>query len=161
MYGHLSHIISLLNITGEIDGRIKFQKTMYILQRLGAPVPEKFVYYIHGPYSVDLQVETDMLVRQNIVQEKRQKNTYYYTLAKDAEKYASKQQIDILKPYRKIVEDLLKQDTQYLEILATVFYLAEQENENENLLRKKVGILKAKLIPLFDEAYGQYCKLIK
>lgn len=39
---------------GELTGRVRLQKSVYLLKRLGLEVPFEFEYYHYGPYSKDV-----------------------------------------------------------------------------------------------------------
>ncbi len=55
---------------GNIRGRKRFQKSMFIAKALGYPVPEDFVWGNYGVYSSQLQWELDSLVRDEMIVER-------------------------------------------------------------------------------------------
>lgn len=47
-------LLGLIRHAGEIVGRKKLQKMIYILKKLNYPFQEKFQFHFYGPYSEEL-----------------------------------------------------------------------------------------------------------
>jgi uncharacterized protein YwgA len=62
-------VCSVVQSLGQVRGRKRFQKMMYIAKSLGYPVPEDFVWGNYGVYSSELQWELDGLVKDGIIVE--------------------------------------------------------------------------------------------
>lgn len=54
----------------QIIGRTRLQKTVRLLQRLGAPLDYDYMLYFYGPYSEGLQAEIGILENLKLVEEK-------------------------------------------------------------------------------------------
>src|SRR5690348_7988727 len=70
-----------------IEGRIRLQKLIYLLQHLGVPFSEKYTYLHFGPFSHDLQYEVEELKRYGLLSEEGgpPSSPYYYSLGPKAE----------------------------------------------------------------------------
>ena len=146
-------ILELVNKCGKIEGRTKFQKIVYILQSLGVPFEEKFTYHYFGPYSAELQLEINDLVDSGVLKEYSQ-NPYIY-------KVDSSNQIetDYVGVDSDLLQDLLKQDYRILELVATLFYLANNFKDDEKYLKSKLNNLKPHLASYFQQAFDLYLEL--
>jgi uncharacterized protein YwgA len=146
-------ILELVNKCGKIEGRTKFQKIVYILQNLGVPFEEKFTYHYFGPYSAELQLEINDLVDSGVLKEYSQ-NPYIY-------KVDSSNQIetDYVGVDSDLLQDLLKQDYRILELVATLFYLANNFKDDEKYLKSKLNNLKPHLASYFQQAFDLYLEL--
>jgi uncharacterized protein YwgA len=54
---------------GEVEGRTRLQKSVYLLQRLGLPTDYLYSIYFYGTYSEDLHSEISLLENMHLVQE--------------------------------------------------------------------------------------------
>lgn len=74
MTGELASIIvelMVLNASGEMQGRTRLQKTMFLLQsKYGIPLNLNFEPYFYGPYSEELAYDIEILKSLGIVSEK-------------------------------------------------------------------------------------------
>lgn len=61
---------------GEVVGRIRLQKTIKLLQRLGLPTDYLYSIHFYGPYSEDLHSEVSLLNNLEMIQEKAQPTSY-------------------------------------------------------------------------------------
>ncbi|MCC6575009.1 MAG: hypothetical protein IT462_14625 [Planctomycetes bacterium] len=54
---------------GEVVGRTRLQKTVWLLQRLGLPTEYSYMIHFYGPYSEGLHAEVGLLENLGIVEE--------------------------------------------------------------------------------------------
>ncbi|MDI6602227.1 MAG: hypothetical protein QME46_10715 [Thermoanaerobacteraceae bacterium] len=137
-------IIELLNIAGEIEGRKKLQKIVYILKNLGANFVEDFYFHYFGPYSDTLTVELEELKSMNIIEEEKEENgsypKYKYRL-KPNDNYTYENHGNLEK-YRALIEKLNNQKARFLELVATIMYF-KQEGYSRDKIISKVKIVKS------------------
>ena len=73
--------------SGEVVGRKKLQKMIYIAKKLEFPFREKFQFHFYGPYSEELTLRVEELCNMGFLNEvKEKKGGYYqyrYTLTDD------------------------------------------------------------------------------
>ncbi len=154
----LEKILSLVNAAGGIRGRKKFQKIVHILKQNGTKFEESFVYHYYGPYSADLQIEIDALVKLGLLQEVQKNETYQYNITEKGKKFLSNNEFD--NPNIVELVSLLNNNQAYiLEIVSTIYYLKEKGYTEKNIIKKKIQILKPNLIEHFDYAYELYKKI--
>ncbi|NWN94951.1 MAG: YwgA family protein, partial [Bacillus sp. (in: Bacteria)] len=77
-------IMGALAISGEIVGRKKLQKMIYIAKKLSFPFQEKFEFHFYGPYSEELTLKVEELTNLGFVNEVKEKKSgnvqYRYTV---------------------------------------------------------------------------------
>jgi len=151
LYDNFKRILTLLNEAGEINGRIKFQKMVYILKNKGVPFNEKFKYHYFGPFSSDLQLEIDELVDRNILME-RDANPYIYAITKennvefDNDLYVSEK--------KDLIQFLNKRDFKELEVISTIYFLENNGIKDQRILKKKIYALKPHLRDYIDSSFA-------
>lgn len=133
-------IIELLHIAGEIKGRKKLQKMVYILKSLGANFTEDFYFHYYGPYSDTLTIKLEELKSMNIIEEIKDESGAFpqYTYRLKAEKDIK----DGLERYRDLIGILNSQNARFLELLATVIYFQQEGYQREEIY-EKVKIVKS------------------
>ena len=96
----------------KLKGRTRLQKTVKLLQRLGAPLDYGFMIYFYGPYSEGIQFEIHLLERFGFIKETLNSapdGAAYYTLEARPQAF-DLCQMDEFKPYQKTITLLSKTD---------------------------------------------------
>ncbi len=150
---NFKEILALIKLAdNKIEGRIKFQKSVYILKNHGVNFTEKFTYHYFGPYSFDLQLEIEELIYQGRVKEESS-NPYIYKID---EEFIDEIDENILKDKEKLIRHLVKQDASDLELLATIYYLFNNNLKETHALKNKLSILKPHLEDRIESAFLLY-----
>lgn len=147
-------LLSLFERAGRIRGRKKLQKTVHLLQFKGVPFNLDYTYHYYGPYSSELQIEIDNLVKQGFLREFMEGDMYVYEITEKGAEF--------LRAYREFVdsnfdipddllEKLLNKNTQVLEIASTYAYLLESGYSYEKA-EKEAKKLKEHLAVFFEDA---------
>lgn len=142
--------------SGEVAGRKKLQKMIYIAKKLTFPFGEKFQFHFFGPYSEELTLRIEELCNMGFLNEvKEKKGGYYqyrYTLTEDGEQFLAANRMDI--PYlQDCMTDMNNQNARFLELVSTVLYFNNLPREE---VQEKVFTLKSKqryTIEEVDQAY--------
>jgi uncharacterized protein YwgA len=133
----------------KIEGRIVFQKTIFILKHLGFPFSEDYRLLTYGPYSHDLFYEIKELKNYDVLDEKGGPpgGPYTYKLIDTG--------FEILKKYsdealdnEDIIEKLLKvmsEKALALEILSVVYYLMQKGESEEEAWESVQKIKKSRI----------------
>lgn len=143
--------------SGEVIGRKKLQKMIFIAKKLAFPFQERFEFHFYGPYSEELTLRVEELCNMGFISEvKEKKGGYYqyrYSVTEEGE--------DFLKIYEKdmpFLEDCLTdmngQSARFLELVSTVLYF---DNLPKEEVAEKVFTLKSKqkyTNEEVDEAYA-------
>lgn len=69
-------VAEVIRRLGKVNGRVRLQKIVYLLQQMGCPFREDFEYGHYGPFSRTLANELDLLKRDGLVKEKEQQTEY-------------------------------------------------------------------------------------
>lgn len=140
------------NIGGLIEDRMRIQKAAYLLQSLGATDfhPATFRYHCYGPYSRELSNELHNAVLCGLLEEITKPDfqdpkSYRYRLTEAGEKWLSSAQSTLSSMFppdemRKKMEIIKKEDSERLELAATIVFLLKQ---HKGLLTPKQALDKA------------------
>lgn len=157
MFESTHRILELLGALGEISGRKKLQKIVYILNSQGHDISFDFRYHQYGPYSAELQSELNRLAASGLVSEQIINNTYCYAISESGKNVLEFLEDRGLGASSKLVIpfDLLKLlsscDAQLLELVATIIYV-RRLGLTGNDLKSKIYELKPHLFSRYSEA---------
>ncbi|WP_018923218.1 YwgA family protein [Salsuginibacillus kocurii] len=137
-------LMTLLKDAGEIVGRKKLQKIVYISKKLDLPFQEKYNFHMFGPYSEELTLRMEELCDLGFVSEiKEQKAGYYqyrYCLTEDGQAFLSKYPSALAKK-EQLIQLLNEESSKFLELVSTILYFDELSVEE---VTEKVHTLKKK-----------------
>jgi uncharacterized protein len=137
-------VITLIKEAGEVIGRKKLQKMVYIAKKLNFPFQEKYQFHFYGPYSEELTLKIEELCNLGYIHEKKEKvsgySQYRYAVNDEGEK--------VLTAYGKemnrlgeCVRSMNDQSSRFLELVSTIMYFGKLEMED---IKEKVQTVKAK-----------------
>ncbi|QKS72820.1 YwgA family protein [Paenalkalicoccus suaedae] len=137
-------LLSLLKQTGEIVGRKKLQKMVYIAKKLDLPFYEKYQFHMFGPYSEELTLRVEEMCNVQFIEEVKEKKAgyqqYRYQLSEKGEAFLQMAP-DALPAKEAMLQDMNEQSSKFLELVSTVLYFEELSKEE---VKAKVYKLKAK-----------------
>lgn len=118
-------VMLLIQEAGEVVGRKKLQKMVYISKKFKFGFQEKFRFHFYGPYSEELTLQVEELIHLGFVDEKREKKggytQYTYTLSDKGKEYLQLYPAR-LEGYRDFVHKLNNESSRFLELVSTVLY---------------------------------------
>ena len=62
-------IIHAISVSGEVIGRKKLQKMIYIAKKMEFPFQERFQFHFYGPYSEELTLRVEELCNMGFLDE--------------------------------------------------------------------------------------------
>lgn len=149
-------IMRAFSAAGEIIGRKKLQKMIYIAKKIDYPFYEKYNFHFYGPYSEELTLRVEELCNLGFLNEvKEKKGGYYqyrYSLTDTGEQFMNHYQLDI-PPLEECMQNLNGQNARFLELVSTVLYFEGLEKDE---VKDKVFTLKSKqkyTVEEVEEAY--------
>ncbi|MBT2657718.1 YwgA family protein [Bacillus sp. ISL-18] len=156
-------LMQAIMVSGEITGRKKLQKMIYIAKKVEFPFHERFQFHFYGPYSEELTTRVEELCNMGFLNEvKEKKGGYYqyrYTLTDSGKEFLSLNQVEM--PYLEdCFNDMNEQNARFLELVSTVLYF---DNLPKEEVADKVFTLKSSqryTMAEVDEAY-QYIETLK
>jgi uncharacterized protein YwgA len=123
-------LMMLLGTVGEIHGRKKLQKMVYLLQEAGCPFKEEFDYHLFGPYSEELATKVDEMKFLGLLDEKPGATVsgytqYIYSLSAAAKQYIKEHEDSFRLPlhFQQLAKELARYDARTLELMATLRFL--------------------------------------
>ena len=137
-------IIALLKDAGEIVGRKKLQKIVYIGKKMKLPLQEKYTFHVYGPYSEELTLRVEELCSLGFVSETKEKKAgysqYRYKITKNGESFIEKFPLTWPREQAStIVHQLNGHSSKFLELVSTMLYFDELPKPE---VKEKVFTLK-------------------
>lgn len=137
-------LMQALAVSGEITGRKKLQKMIYIAKKVTFPFQERFQFHFYGPYSEELTLRVEELCNMGFVEEVKENkggySQYRYTLTDTGKEFLSLNETDM--PHLEdCMTDMNEQSARFLELVSTVLYF---DNLEKNEVVEKVHTLKKK-----------------
>jgi uncharacterized protein YwgA len=150
-------------VSGEIVGRKRLQKMIYIAKKISFPFQERFQFHFYGPYSEELTLRVEELCNMGFLDEVKEKKggyfQYRYTLTDSGKEFLSLNQMDM--PFlQDCLTDMNTKNARFLELVSTILYF---DNLPKMEVANKVFTLKSSqnyTEDEIDEAY-QYIETIK
>lgn len=129
---------------GEITGRKKLQKIIFIAKKLDFPFHEKFNFHFYGPYSEELSLRIEELINLEFIHEEKTDRggyiEYRYSLTEAGKEFLKMTKVEMAQ-LPLCLTLLNKENARFLELVSTILYfdtLAREEVE------EKVSTLKSK-----------------
>ena len=137
-------LLALIGMLGEVEGRKRIQKLVYLLQWLGAPLPQEFGFHFYGPYSDVLDFHLTWLRDTGVVSEVPSRTaaagyaTYRYSATDQGrrEVAACPGTVGGMAKWRAVAQRIATQSPRFLELSATIAYLAERSAGEERDVRQ-------------------------
>ncbi|MEH7374180.1 MULTISPECIES: YwgA family protein [Bacillaceae] len=156
-------LMQAVMVSGEIIGRKKLQKMIYIAKKVAFPFHERFQFHFYGPYSEELTLRVEELCNMGFLNEVKEKKggyfQYRYTLTEPGKEFLSVNEVEM--PFlQDCLVDMNEQNARFLELVSTVLYF---DNLPKEEVMNKVFSLKASqryTEAEIDEAY-QYIESLK
>jgi uncharacterized protein len=150
-------IMNAILAAGEIAGRKKLQKIIFIAKKLSFPFQEKFSFHFYGPYSEELTLRIEELCNMGYLNEVREKKAgyyqYCYSITTPGKDFLSMHELE-MPALDACLMDMNAQNARFLELVSTVLYFDALEKEE---VVEKVVTLKSKqkyTHEEIDEAYA-------
>jgi uncharacterized protein len=149
-------IIQAISVSGEITGRKKLQKMIYIAKKIAFPFQERFQFHFYGPYSEELTLRVEELCNMGFLNEvKEKKGGYYqyrYALTDSGKEFLSLN--DVAMPsLQDCLEDMNEQNARFLELVSTILYF---DNLPRAEVQEKIFTLKSKQRYTVEEVNAAY-----
>jgi uncharacterized protein len=129
---------------GEIVGKVRLQKLVYLLHQLGIESDLPFAYHHFGPYSEELadRVEDDIVFGRITAEERRRSDGVPYVIYKSLDRNGDRITNDVLSAprVRDAIFSMQKRTATLLELAATIHWLAFVEKIKDwrtELVRRK------------------------
>ncbi|RSD27181.1 YwgA family protein [Mesobacillus subterraneus] len=155
-------IIHAISVSGEVIGRKKLQKMIYIAKKMEFPFQERFQFHFYGPYSEELTLRVEELCNMGFLDEvKEKKGGYYqyrYTLTEAGQEFLGETSIE-MPCLGDCLTDINEQNARFLELVSTVLYF---DNLPEAEVREKIQTVKKSqkyTDEEIDEAYAYIASL--
>ncbi|MFB4163584.1 YwgA family protein [Alteribacillus sp. JSM 102045] len=137
-------IMTLLKDAGEIVGRKKLQKIVYIGKKMKLPLQEKYTFHMYGPYSEELTLRVEELCSLGFVTEIKEKKAgyyqYRYKVTDNGTTFLEKFPMEWPQDQAfELVQKLNKNSSKFLELVSTMLYFDELPKSE---VKEKVFTLK-------------------
>lgn len=141
---------------GEVIGRKKLQKMVYIAKKLNYPFYEKYNFHFYGPYSEEVTLRVEELCNLGFLSELKENkggySQYRYSLTENGEEFLT--HYDLEMPHlNECMTQMNEQSSRFLELVSTVLFF---ENLPREEVKEKVFTLKSKQRYTEDEVDEAY-----
>lgn len=137
-------VMVLLQEAGEVIGRKKLQKIVYISKKFDFNFQERFNFHFYGPYSEELSLQMEELVDGGLIQEAKENKggytQYKYHLSEQGKEYLQLYPTQ-MEGYQSFVQTLNQESSRFLELVSTILYF---DKLNKDELVEKVQKVKSK-----------------
>lgn len=137
-------LMKVISSAGEIIGRKKLQKMIYIAKKVNLPFYEKYNFHFYGPYSEELTLRIEELCNLGFLHEIHEKKggyfQYRYSLTENGTEFLGHYDVE-MPPLKECILDLNEQSSRFLELVSTVLYFEGLDQEE---VKEKVFTLKSK-----------------
>lgn len=151
-------LMQLFSLVGKIEGKIKLQKVIFILQEkkiINFELDYKFAQF--GPYSESLQIELEYLSKIGFLKETSTSDSYTYELN---EQFPIKINVnEEIANNKDLIFSLIQQESQLLEVTSTIYYLKARHYKENKSIEGKIRILKPNLEDKIANAFQYYSVL--
>ncbi|MGG4208149.1 YwgA family protein [Bacillus safensis] len=137
-------LMKVFSESGEIVGRKKLQKMIYIAKKLNLPFYEKYDFHFYGPYSEELTLRIEELCNLGFLDEmKEKKGGYYqyrYSLTDNGKEFLDQCEVD-MPDLKALTQQMNEQSSRFLELVSTILYF---DDLPEDEIKEKVFTIKSK-----------------
>jgi uncharacterized protein YwgA len=137
-------IIRLIEIAGEVSGRKKLQKMVYISKHLKMDFDERFEFHMYGPYSEELTLRVDELCNLGLLDEQKESKgaiqMYRYTLNDVGRDFLRFHEVDF-GPGERAIRRMNEENSRFLELVSTILYFNHLPFEE---MKSKIFTFKSK-----------------
>ncbi|BET53251.1 YwgA family protein [Bacillus subtilis] len=137
-------LMKVFSDSGEIIGRKKLQKMIYIAKKMQFPFYEKYDFHFYGPYSEELTLQIEELCNLGFLHEVKEKKggyfQYRYSLTETGSAFLDHADLDMpdMKGY---IDSVNSRSSRFLELVSTILYFDGLEEEEK---KEKVFNIKSK-----------------
>ncbi|RNB74470.1 YwgA family protein [Brevibacillus panacihumi] len=118
-------IIRLIEIAGEVSGRKKLQKMVYIGKHLNMDFDERYEFHMYGPYSEELTLRVDELCNMGFLDEQVESkgaiHMYRYTLNPSGRDFLRFQDVQFGRG-EQVIRRMNEENSRFLELVSTILY---------------------------------------
>lgn len=138
-------IVQFITLAGEVTGRKKLQKMVYIAKKMNFPYQEKYQFHMFGPYSEELTLRVEELCNMDFISEKMEDKGSYvqYTYACTEE---GRQFLSTMSTHHKNLDQCIDRlnikSSRFLEMVSTLLYFDYLPREEQI---EKLHVVKGKL----------------
>lgn len=144
MLSRHAKIIRLIEIAGEVSGRKKLQKMVYIGKHLEMGFDERYEFHMYGPYSEELTLRVDELCNMGLLDEQVESkgaiHMYRYTLNETGRDFLRFHEEEFGVNER-VIRRMNEENSRFLELVSTILYFSHLPYEE---MKAKIFTLKSK-----------------
>ncbi len=119
----------------QVVGRIRLQKTICLLQRLGLPTDYLYTIHFYGPYSEDLHSEISLLKNLEMIQEESQ-NAYADYVTYTMKAVAGSTDASLVAKFQPAINIMADTQPVVLELAATYDTFRQHGNDHATALER-------------------------
>ncbi|MCR2821324.1 YwgA family protein [Lederbergia panacisoli] len=149
-------LMNIFAVAGEIVGRKKLQKMVYIAKKLNFPFQEKFEFHFYGPYSEELTLRVEELCNFGFIDEVKEEKSgyvhYKYRVTEAGQEFLNSYEIN-LPNLKECLAKMNEKNARFLELVSTVLYFDSLPKPE---VEEKIQVLKSEQLYTKEEIEEAY-----
>lgn len=149
--------MALIRDAGEVIGRKKLQKMIYIAKKINFPFQERYNFHFYGPYSEELTLRIEEMCNLGFVAETKEKKggyfQYRYVLTEAGSNFLEISHLHMPK-LKEFSLDINEKSSRFLELVSTLLYFdhltQEEQIEKVHTLKGKLNYSETEISEAFD-----------
>lgn len=161
MFDSYANLMRVIGELGQVAGRKKLQKIVFISQKAGLSLDEDFDYYLYGPYSESLSNKLGELCTLGLLTEDKKYlysgyQQYSYKLSSKGKELMDTMP-SLSEREKQLLYTLNGYDGRFLELVATLWFLLDKGYSEEQAEEEIVTRLK----PEQDYSHDEFLNAVK
>ena len=140
-----ANVVHFVSLAGEVTGRKKLQKMVYIAKKFDYPFHEKYQFHMYGPYSEELTMRVEELCTMGFLTERKEDKGAYKQFCYEVTEKGNAFSDRFCKKAAglpQMIHELNTQSARFLELVSTLLYFDDLQRDEQVV---KVRTVKAKL----------------
>ncbi|PPA69693.1 YwgA family protein [Jeotgalibacillus proteolyticus] len=137
-----ARLMQAFSALGEIVGRKKLQKIIFIAKKHNYAFHEKYQFHFFGPYSEELTLRVEELCNMGFINEYNEKKSgyyqYRYEVTEEGQAFLDAQNEAVSEKLEPFLKNLNEQSSRFLELVSTLLYFDSLEGDSQIEKVKKV-----------------------
>lgn len=150
-------IVQFISAAGEVTGRKKLQKMIFIAKKMAFPFAEKYELHMYGPYSEELTLRIEELCEMGFLEERCEDKSsyvqYIYKVSNEGVRF-----LETTNPLHKrlpnVIDKMQVKSSRFLELVSTLLYFdnlsKEEQIEKVHIVKDKLKFSEAEMDAAFD-----------
>lgn len=149
-------VMQFISLAGEVTGRKKLQKMIFIAKKMNFPFAEKFELHMYGPYSEELTLRVEELCEMGFLEEQCMNKgsylQYTYQVSDEGARFLETTSL-ANEQLQSFIEKMQLKSSRFLELVSTLLYFdylsQQQQIEKVHIVKNKLKFSETEMTDAF------------